>query len=286
MAVFVGKAQTKITCVGASITEGYGVGRQYSFPGQLQMMLGNNYSVLNCGVSGTTMLRKGGMPYWNQTQRYQEALNSNPDVVFIDLGGNDAKYENRDHWNELVQDSRDLIHPNVPGAGLMAKRLYEQLKLQWDNSFDIFQNLDTAGVEYTASNYKGYECADLTVDGESTKIVKPKKTTTGHPWFWRQQPLESDSLIITLLLERGFHIIYGNIPNYFDNATPWDNFYSFWTNKGLGEKIVWEELGDADLVIKNVIWSPEEPTARVPVILSAGETVVLTAEPSTTEPLY
>jgi lysophospholipase L1-like esterase/pimeloyl-ACP methyl ester carboxylesterase len=103
-------AQTKIACIGASITEGARIEnpKENSFPGQLQSLLGTNYKVENYGVGGTTMLRKGNYPYW-KTEAYQNALKSAPDIVFIDLGGNDAKAVNRPFYNELEQDCRDMI---------------------------------------------------------------------------------------------------------------------------------------------------------------------------------
>ncbi|MDR2472757.1 MAG: GDSL-type esterase/lipase family protein [Tannerella sp.] len=115
-------AQTRITCIGASITEGARIKnkKENSYPGQLQTLLGTDYIVENCGVSGTTMQRKGNSPYW-KTEAYRKALNSKPDIVFIDLGGNDAKAVNRPFYNELEQDCRDMIrafkdlptHPRV-----------------------------------------------------------------------------------------------------------------------------------------------------------------------------
>jgi lysophospholipase L1-like esterase len=100
----------KVACIGASITYGHGIPEREknSFPGQLQTLLGTNYEVGNYGVSGTTLLRNGNLPYW-KTKQYQQALNSNPDIVFIDLGGNDSKLINRVHLNEFNADYKDLI---------------------------------------------------------------------------------------------------------------------------------------------------------------------------------
>jgi lysophospholipase L1-like esterase/dienelactone hydrolase len=102
--------QTRISCIGASITEGARIENpeKYSYPGQLQSLLGATYQVNNYGVGGTTMLKKGNYPYW-KTDAYKEALKSKPDIVFIDLGGNDAKAVNRPFYNELEQDCRDMI---------------------------------------------------------------------------------------------------------------------------------------------------------------------------------
>ncbi|MDR2040252.1 MAG: GDSL-type esterase/lipase family protein [Bacteroidales bacterium] len=100
----------RVTCVGASITQGARIKDpvKNSYPGQLQSLLGAGYQVSNYGIGGSTMLRKGNLPYWN-TDAYKKALNSNPDIVFIDLGGNDAKAVNRPYYNDLEQDCRDMI---------------------------------------------------------------------------------------------------------------------------------------------------------------------------------
>jgi lysophospholipase L1-like esterase len=115
----------KIACIGASITYGATIPNreQNSYPTQLQKMLGDNYQVTNYGVSGTTMLRKGNFPYWN-TKQYQDALASSPDVVFIDLGGNDSKLINRKYYGEFEHDCHDLVQsftqlPSHPRVVLM-----------------------------------------------------------------------------------------------------------------------------------------------------------------------
>src|ERR1700733_8141303 len=86
----------KVACIGASITYGARIENreQNCYPTQLQQMLGNNYQVTNYGVSGTTLIKKGDLPYWN-TNEYKTALAANPDIVIIDLGGNDSKLINR-----------------------------------------------------------------------------------------------------------------------------------------------------------------------------------------------
>lgn len=104
------KAVTRITCIGASITYGATLPdpKTQSSSAQLQIMLGKDFEVSNFGVSSATMLKKGDLSYWN-TGAYKQALQSKPDVVFIDLGGNDAKLINRVHLDEFENDCRDLI---------------------------------------------------------------------------------------------------------------------------------------------------------------------------------
>ncbi|GHU90654.1 hypothetical protein FACS1894155_09290 [Bacteroidia bacterium] len=320
--------QIKITCVGASITEGARIKdpKENSFPGQLQSLLGPKYKVNNYGVGGTTMLRKGNSPYWN-TGAYQSALQSNPDIVLIDLGGNDAKLINRPYYNELEQDCRDMIrsfktlpshprvilllptaffvtdttgiydpvcikevsprlqnaayaenieildlrpllidrpdlipdkiHPEEQGSGIIAKRLFQQIAQTFDNQFDIFKNLK---LQYTASNFKGYACADFTLDGRNCKVVKPKKAAPGHPWIWRARFWAHEPQTDIALLERGFHLVYCDQSELMGNkqaVASWNKFYNLLTKAGLGKKAVLEGMSRGAVYVFN--WAAENP---------------------------
>ena len=98
----------KIACVGDSITQGSGAERGKSYPSQLQELLGKEWKVMNFGVSGRTLLRKGDFPYWNEAA-YQNALKSEPDAVIIMLGTNDTKPQNWKHEKEFAADYADLV---------------------------------------------------------------------------------------------------------------------------------------------------------------------------------
>jgi lysophospholipase L1-like esterase len=130
----------KIACIGASITWGAGIEsrEQNCYPAQLKRMLGDNYDVTNYGVSGTTLLRKGDLPYWN-TKEYQAALANNPEIVVIDLGGNDAKLINRNHYDEFEADYKDFIrsftelpsHPRIILLSAIASFVRDTAEI-WD----------------------------------------------------------------------------------------------------------------------------------------------------------
>ena len=114
-------AQTKVACVGDSITAGYGLANPSveSYPAQLQALLGSGYTVSNFGLSGSTLQQQGDYTYWNSWQHTQ-SQSINPDVVVIMLGTNDSKFWN---WNATRYDTdyRALIaqyqalasHPKV-----------------------------------------------------------------------------------------------------------------------------------------------------------------------------
>ena len=101
----------KIAFIGASITEGVGTDNpeKDAYPNQLSRMLGKGYVVSNFGVSGCTMIKKGNKPYTSQDE-YRKVLNSNADIVIIDLGGNDSKSINRVYLDEFADDAVSIIN--------------------------------------------------------------------------------------------------------------------------------------------------------------------------------
>jgi acyl-CoA thioesterase I len=105
LAVAAGAAgKIKVACVGNSITAG-----SSNYPTYLQTLLGSGYQVENEGVGGTTMLKKGDMPYWTQG-RLKQALAFNPNIVTIKLGTNDTKSQNWDaHGSEFKKDYCSMI---------------------------------------------------------------------------------------------------------------------------------------------------------------------------------
>lgn len=322
------KAITRIACIGASITYGATLSdpATQSYPAQLQKLLGTNYIVGNFGVSSATMLRKGDLSYWN-TQAYQQALKSRPDVVFIDLGGNDSKAVNRIHLADYEEDYKDMvrafvqlpshprivlllpipafladtnqiydkvivdrvipmirsvafdehlevidmhslfvnhedwmpdkIHPDLQGATMTAKRLYDVIKPTRDAVFDIFGKIKQP---FKVSSFYGYPCAELTFEGRESKIVKPKWSAEGHPWVWRARFWGHEPQTDIALLERGFHIVYCDVAELLGNEEAigyWNDFYKMLNTAGLGKKAVLEGMSRGGIYIYN--WAAANP---------------------------
>ncbi|MGB0371548.1 MAG: GDSL-type esterase/lipase family protein [Opitutales bacterium] len=110
LSVSVNAELTRVACVGDSITAGSRIEnpRENSYPAQLQKHLGDTYAVRNFGVSGSTLLKKGDKPYWEQ-KKYKAALGFNPEIVVIKLGTNDSKSKNWIHEADYVGDYIELI---------------------------------------------------------------------------------------------------------------------------------------------------------------------------------
>lgn len=78
-----------VACVGDSITFGARLAdpAKDSYPAQLQELLGEAYRVVNLGVGGCTLIRKGSPNVWSQLGKIAEV---NPDLVIVSLGTNDT----------------------------------------------------------------------------------------------------------------------------------------------------------------------------------------------------
>ena len=82
-----------VACVGASITEGHSLSAEDSYPAQLQEVLreyDSEWETRNFGVSATVVIRNAPLTAYINTNACKLALASEPDVVVIQLGGNDS----------------------------------------------------------------------------------------------------------------------------------------------------------------------------------------------------
>ena len=107
----VAASPVKVACIGNSITYGQGIADRdsYSYPVQLQQMLGPGYEVANFGKPGATLLRKGHNPYTSNPE-YKAALEFKPDIAVIHLGINDTDPRNwPNHRDEFLGDYLMLI---------------------------------------------------------------------------------------------------------------------------------------------------------------------------------
>jgi len=324
-----GKEQIRIACIGNSITYGAAIeNRELNcYPAQLASMLGDGYNVKNFGVSGTTLLRKGDYPYW-KTEQYNQALEFNPDIVFIKLGTNDTKPQNRiyldsdylNDYNDLIDSFRNLssnpqivllvpvpvfsedqwgisssvlnekiipkvrqiayekgcdiinlynpfldkselvpdkVHPNAAGATIIARRLFEFVKMKTDPTFDISKALPKENRPFNFYGFQGY---DFTFQGRNAKVVVPKHVAPGHSWVWRARFWGHEPQCDIALLERGFHIVYCDVAEMFGNdesLSIWDRYYQMLTGTGLSKKSVMEGMSRGGVYIYR--WAAKFP---------------------------
>lgn len=115
-----------VTCVGDSITKGSGASSpDKTYPALLERLLQDHYkplthhlssthlsthpiNVINFGVSSMCATKKSDHPYW-KTEEIKGALKSQPSIVLIMFGTNDAKAVN---WNETayISDYKEMVY--------------------------------------------------------------------------------------------------------------------------------------------------------------------------------
>lgn len=101
----------KVACVGNSITYGTGIEdrEHFSYPVQLQKMLGEKYQIGNFGKPGATLLNHGHRPYMQQ-EEFKEAMAFKGDIAVIHLGINDTDPRNWPNYrDEFVKDYLSLM---------------------------------------------------------------------------------------------------------------------------------------------------------------------------------
>ncbi len=108
----------RVACVGDSITFGSHApfAKEKSFPVELQKLLGDNYQVLNFGLSGRTLVNSGNHPYRNE-KFFLLSQEAEPSVVLMMLGSNDSRPYNWDATAyEKELEEMVLLYKNLPGA--------------------------------------------------------------------------------------------------------------------------------------------------------------------------
>jgi lysophospholipase L1-like esterase len=101
--------QVRVLCAGDSVTQGINLySPEESYPAYLGRMLGKEYEVMNAGMIGSTMLRQGDLPYWNQAL-FQSGAAFSPNIVVLMLGTNDSKPRNWKHKAEFEGDTLAMI---------------------------------------------------------------------------------------------------------------------------------------------------------------------------------
>lgn len=169
-------AQTRVACVGNSITAGYGLGWQEDYPFRLQEMLGDSYKVQNFGVSSMTFANKGpsdNMSYWN-TDKFKAALEFTPEIVVIELGTNDSKFFSN---NCIGTDGQPQYNYNY---GQYDK---ENLYKDYEALIDTFAHLPTSpriiATLQPYSNNCGWGIMDTAIVNQINPIILEVATRKG-----------------------------------------------------------------------------------------------------------
>ncbi|MBQ1493157.1 MAG: hypothetical protein IIZ39_14480 [Blautia sp.] len=172
-----------VACIGDSITWGAGVlvpdmDRANTYPVLLGGELGDEYQVLNYGMSGKTLLKEGDDPYVEQ-DFYALSHDAAADIYVIVLGTNDSKPYN---WNaenfksqltDFVKSYQDL--ENAPKIFLMTP----PAAFVVDGAEEVVYDIQADTIETEAAPIVREVAQEL-----GTSLIDMYEETKDHPeWF-------------------------------------------------------------------------------------------------------
>ena len=142
----------------------------------------------------------------------------------------------------------DQIHPNAEGAGLMAKFIAKQL---------TGKDTEVVSAQYPGkkSDWHGFTRYDFQLDRRDCRIIVPDKAAPGKPWIWRARFPDWHYEMDSILVRKGFHIVYLNTDYLFGSpkcVEIWSGFYNYLTTMyGFNKKVALEGVSRGGLYIYN-----------------------------------
>ena len=172
-----GDGETRIICVGDSITYGQGVfgsRKTDSFTAILSTLVPDS-TVVNYGLPNRTLLSSGNMPYTKEGH-YEKSLAEDADIVIIMLGSNDSKGINWDaakfeeEYEALLRAYLEMESaPTVYVA--RPPRLYREVLDEGDGNNETIKG-EMTDIIYAVAGRLSVEVIDI------------YSVTDGHPeWF-------------------------------------------------------------------------------------------------------
>ncbi|TDE12417.1 SGNH/GDSL hydrolase family protein [Dyadobacter psychrotolerans] len=144
------------------------------------------------------------------------------------------------------------------------KNLYKKILL-----FLLAANLSTPGtfaqttktISETSTNWKGFQKQEFKFEGRDAWYVKPKQPAPGNPWIWRAHFPAWHTEMDSILLARGFHVVYVNTNDMFGHPKAmqvWDNFYDYLVReKQFSQKVALEGVSRGGLYVYG--WAKRNP---------------------------
>lgn len=142
----------------------------------------------------------------------------------------------------------DQIHPNAEGAGILSKCIYKALT---GREPALVQALYPG----KKSAWHGFDRYDFQFDRLDCRMIVPFKPAPGKPWVWRARFPDWHYEMDSMLLRKGFHIVYLNTDYLFGSpkcVEIWSSFYSYLTSQyGFNRKAALEGVSRGGLYIYN-----------------------------------
>ena len=142
----------------------------------------------------------------------------------------------------------DQIHPNAEGAGLMAQAISKKL---------TGSDITVVHSQYPGkkSEWHGFTRYDFQLDRRDCRMIVPDKAAPGKPWIWRARFPDWHYEMDSILVRKGFHVVYINTDYLFGSpkcVEVWNSFYNYLTTQyGLNKKAALEGVSRGGLYVYN-----------------------------------
>jgi sialidase-1 len=120
--------------------------------------------------------------------------------------------------------------------------------------------LQTVGYAQQTDIWHGFKRTHIDFEGRKAWIVEPKETMPGKPWIWNAHFPDWHTDIDSILLSKGFYIVYLNTNDMYGSPTAmqiWDRFYAYMVSKGFAERVALEGVSRGGLYVYN--WAKRNP---------------------------
>ena len=197
--------QTKVACVGDSITYGHGIYNWpvENYPNVLARLLGEKYHVQSFGVCGRCVQDFSDQPY-REEAHYRRSLAYDADILVFMMGTNDSKPENwhgeaafRAAAEELLADyfrsgKRPQVYLCTPATAFFAKGFTDEITM-----FDVRPGIVDLAAQTIAelASEKGYT------------LVNIHAVTAPHPEWFAADSVHPDNAGAAAIAQAVYHAI-------------------------------------------------------------------------------
>jgi len=125
----------------------------------------------------------------------------------------------------------------------------------------IFAQTERNLILENTTNWKGFQKQEFKFEGRDAWYVKPKQPAPGNPWIWRAHFPTWHTEIDSILLTRGFYVVYVNTNDMFGHPKAmqiWDHFYDYLVKeKQFAQKVALEGVSRGGLYVYG--WAKRNP---------------------------
>ncbi len=126
--------------------------------------------------------------------------------------------------------------------------------------FILLLNLSTLSAQQKTDIWHGFQRSHFNFQNKEAWIVKPVSPLPGNPWIWNAHFPNWHIDMDSILLARGFHVVYLNTNDMYGSPAAmqiWDDFHRFMVESGFASRVALEGVSRGGLYVYN--WAKRNP---------------------------